>query len=130
MDEYGDYEGSGVLVLYLFLWITLCCLAASLFWIKDRVFKKDKEISKMKLRAVFMASMAGAIQGFMLSIPVLVLVYFILSFLPEHWRRDEISWSTQVTILVTYFACVLTCAIRWLLSQDKIIVDLEKDWKV
>lgn len=130
MNEYEEYyDGGGTLLFSLFAWIILCSFAASLFWLKERIFKEDKKISKMKFDAVYIASMAGAIQGIMLFIPVQILVLFVISLFPEDFRSDEIFWSTKVTVVVTYFACVFTCAIRWLLSQERIEVDLDKEWR-
>ena len=129
------------LLIYVFVWIGLCYFVAYLYRIKSKLFKEDMETAKSKLRAVYIASMAGAIIGFMLCLFIVTPLLLIISSLISNIEilKPFINWITEdemfewidfkISALVIYMSCVFVSGMMWLLGQDKIIIKKEEDWK-
>ena len=132
MDDYNNGGETGIIVLSLLFWVVLCSLSAFLFKIKSKIFKEDKKVTDIKFEAVWKSCMAGAIYGVGLLILILPITLFLLSLLPDNRIFNEaFGWiSTPTGWLVIYFSCVFVCGVRWLLSQERIQLDLDKEWKI
>ena len=123
------------ILIYIFMWIGLCCFVTFLYRIKAILLKEDSEISKSKFKAVYMSSMAGAIIGiwpFLLSAPLL---FFIFEFFFPNWEWDSnnflFGWiDFKVSLIVIYLACVFVSGNMWLLSHKKIIIKKDENWDV
>ena len=123
------------ILIYIFMWIGLCCFITFLYRIKAILFKEDSEISKSKFKAVYMSSMAGAIIGiwpFLISAPLL---FFTFEFFFPNWEWDSnnflLGWiDFKVSLIVIYLACVFVSGNMWLLSHKKIIIKKDENWDV
>lgn len=126
--------GESLWLLCIFVWIGLCSFIAFLYRIKSILFKENSEIAKTKFNAIIMASMAGAVFGTGLCLFVYPLIFFIFHFFFPEWENNTddhfLGWiDFKTSLIVTYLSCVFVSGNMWLLSQKKIIIKKDGDWK-